>query len=460
MGRTGEAVKRIAPGGYRPTWSPDGKQIAYAFENVDVNPQNGRGEGPLRLVDVDTGEAHDTGVQDAVQPTWSPHGRRIAYVKNLSNAQQRDIWTMSVAGGTETAAITHPSADWSPMWSPDGRYLYFTSDRGGSTNLWRIAIDEASGAVTGDAEPLTTPAAFAAHPAISADGRHIAYSAVSITTNVQALTLNPATQAVRGEPVWITTGSRVWSGPDPSPTGDAVVFYSRYDPEGHLYIVRGDGTGLRQLTADRFIDRMPRWSPDGRSIAFFSNRDGDYELWTIRPDGSELRQLSRAGGGFVAWSPDGSKIATYRAPRPARKQEGGAYIFEVSGPGPNQPQMLPPLQPPSDQYVVNSWSPDGTRLAGQVGYAGKGIVVYSIRDRSYDRLVDFGEYPVWVADSRLLFSDGGKSFWTFDLAARQARRIYSGGRDVLGAPRLTRDGRTAFFSRRTTQADIWIVNLQ
>ena len=67
---------------------------------------------------------------------------------------------------------------------------------------------------------------------------------------------------------------------------------------------------MRQLTSDSAIDRMPRWSPDGNWVACFSNRSGRLELWKIRPDGSDLQQLTEDGAGYLAWAPDGSRIAT------------------------------------------------------------------------------------------------------------------------------------------------------
>ena len=64
-------------------------------------------------------------------------------------------------------------------------------------------------------------------------------------------------------------GSRFWANPDPSPDGASVVFYSQVGPEGDLYVARSDGTGgLRQLTDDAALDRVPRWSPDGSRVLF------------------------------------------------------------------------------------------------------------------------------------------------------------------------------------------------
>ena len=70
-----------------------------------------------------------------------PSGARIAYW--AVDYGQRDIYTIPASGGPRTAVTQDVALDWGPKWSADGRYLYFSSDRGGSMNIWRIAIDEA-----------------------------------------------------------------------------------------------------------------------------------------------------------------------------------------------------------------------------------------------------------------------------------------------------------------------------
>ncbi|MBZ5592242.1 MAG: serine/threonine-protein kinase [Acidobacteriia bacterium] len=460
MGRTGEAARRVTRMGFKPSWSPDGTRLAFSTENVELDPQNSEGRSELWTVQVNTGEARRLSEGDAILASWSPHNHRIAYTHRLGNPAQAEVWTIPVAGGTPAPVISDRATNWNPVWSPDGKYLYFASDRGGSTNLWRVAINEMSGKIRGEPEPITTPAPYLAHPSLSADGRRIVYTSALVTQNIQQLALDPS-GSPKGEPTWVTTGSRRWSDPDPSPDGEWVTFYSLVQPGGHLYVAHPDGTAMRQLTSDSATDRMPRWSPDGKWIACFSNRSGHLELWKIRPDGSDLQQLTEGGAGYVAWSPDGSKIATVGAvEEPPVKWRG--WIVDPNRPWKQQtPEILPPLDPPSVRFLVNSWSPDGERLAGQMGSATQGIMMYSLRSHKYERLTDFGQWPVWLPDSRrVLFVAGGKSCFIVDTKSKQVRKIFSVTRDVIGPPGLTRDGKTAYFSRRVTESDVWLLTLK
>jgi Tol biopolymer transport system component len=122
---------------------------------------------------------------------------------------------------------------------------------------------------------------------------------------------------------------------------------------------------------------------------------------------------------------------------------------------------LPSLDPSLGLFTANAWSPDGERLAGDIGRKDAGIVVYTFRSRTYERLTDFGQWPVWLPDGRrVLFVSGGDGFFVVDRATKRVRKIFSAARDVIGPPRLSRDGRQMFFSRRVTEADIWLLTLR
>ncbi len=477
MRLTGEGVRRVTPMGvsvaFNPSWSPDGTEIAYTSENVQLTPLSWEGRSELWVIDVKTSERRSLEVGDGVQPNWSPNGHRIAYVArvkqagsgNRADARLMDVFTVPVRGGEPVAATNDPFNDWCPVWSPDGQYLYFVSDRGGRMNLWRVPIDEASGKKLGDPEPVTTGVPFLAHPSISADGQRIAYVEKVETANIQKITLDPTAAKVQGEPTWITTSSQGWLNPDPTKDGEWLVFASRDQPVGDLYKIRPDGTGLQQLTKEpNFVDRMPHWSPDKNWIAFFSNRSGPLAVWKIRSDGSGVQQVADAPSTYPVWSPDGALMAVSST----REVAGGEERFTLLVDPNREPKAQTPVELPLPDrglrpFSAQDWSPDRRKLAGQIGAVGsaKGIVIYTFASRSYERLTDFGEWPVWLPDSRrVLFVTGGKEFWVVDARTKEKHPIFRVTRDVLNPARLTGDGRAAFFALRVTAADIYLLTFE
>ena len=147
--------------------------------------------------------------------------------------------------------------------SADGKFLYFSSDRGGSLNLWRVPIDEASGKTLGPPEAVTTPSGFLGHFSFSADGTRLAFESRVMDANVQKLAVDSATETVRGTPLQMTTGSRPWLYVDVSPDGEWLVLAPQFMKED-LYVTRIGSTDIRQLTDDPDRDRMPRWRPTAR----------------------------------------------------------------------------------------------------------------------------------------------------------------------------------------------------
>jgi serine/threonine protein kinase len=485
MSRTGEAVRQITRTGFNPRWSPDSEEIVFATENTQLEPLNWEGTSEVWAVDLHTGTLQILNREDAVQPAWSPHNRRIAYAKrNRSSADRRiadtkgsmkgsgpaqflNIWTMSTSGTDHVAVTTGGIAEWSPVWSKDGTYLYFASDRVGSMNLWRVPMDESTGRPTGEPEAIMTPASYLGHPGISSDGKHIAYVNKFETQNIQRIPFDPVTAKVTGEPEWITKGSRLWSSPDVSPDGQWLVFYSRSPPEGQIYVQRTDGTGLMQLTSETGVGRVPRWSlPRGDWIAF-NSRDpvkDRSQIWMIHPDASGFRQASFAEDGisYPVWSPDGERIAGNS------RHAGKTIIFYPKRSWQEQsPQELPAPGKELGNPAVNSWSPDGIRLALQMSIVGGGsntslgIVTYSFETGEYERLTDYGEWPVWLNDSqRLLFVSKGSYFFVIDSRTKAATKIFTEERDSIGFPRIPGDESYIYFTRRRSEADIWMMDLR
>jgi serine/threonine protein kinase len=449
MGALGESVKRLTDFGFNPAWSPDGRQIVCATEGIQMTPDARYTVSQLWVVDVATGQKRLLFQGDAVQPHWSPHGYRIAYW--AQQAGQRDIFTVRPNAGASEKPVrvtSDPPLDWNPVWSPDGKYLYFSSNRGGSMNLWRVPIDEPSGKVLGQPEPVTTPSPYSGHINISRDGRRLVYVQQAISRNIESIAFDPSTEKVVGERVAVTKGYVT----DLSPDGKSLVFFSFGQQQEDIFVIGVDGKGLRQLTDDPRRDREPRWAPDGKNIAFYSNRSGKYEIWTIAADGSGLQQLTVSPSATVwypVWSSDGARLAF--------SDRTDSFIIDTGKPWKEQsPQALP------SGFVAWSWSRDGRKIAGNKPFGGSsaGIGIYSLDSRGVEWITDRGARPVWLSDNRrLLFGDGDK-ITLIDSQSRKVREVLSVAPNSLNRLSISRDDRRIYFSVAVAEADIWLMSLE
>ena len=459
MGATGENARRLAETGYNPAWSPDGKEIAYSTEGVD-QPFNRSGTGELWAVDVATGAKRAiVRSQDAVQPSWSPRGRRIAFWGVRGQTGIRDLWTVASAGedrGKAVAVTNDAELDWNPVWSADGKYLYFGSDRGGSLNLWKVPIEEETGRVMGEPEPVTLPATRVGAFSLSRDGRHIAYQTIAPLDSLVRFAFDERNEKLAGEPVTLFRSSMQIQDLDVSPDGQWIAFRSSGRQED-LFLIRSDGSSLRQLTDDAYKDRGPIWSPDGKTIAFYSNRSGRYDIWTIRPDGSGLIQVTKGVGKgvwFPHWSPDGSMLAC--------PDGANSYLVHLGGNAPSAEAL--PLPGEGIWFQVTSWSPDGRTLAGYLTSLGgevRGLALYSLASRKYERLSETGDSPIWLRDGRrLLFNDREVAF-LLDVGTKKSHPIWASGMSLrLNSFVLSSDERSLFAVQRLEEGDIWEANFK
>jgi Tol biopolymer transport system component len=391
-----------------------------------------------------------------VQPSWSPGGRRIAFWA-VPEGGQRDILTIGVEGGEPRKVTDDPATDWNPVWSPDGRHLYFSSDRGGQMNLWRVPIDESSGEPTGEPEAITSGVTEAAYDiSLSADGRRIAYISNVSRVSLETVEFDLAAARVTGTPEPVLGGSTAAVWVAVSVDGERLAWVSMGKQED-LYVSRTDGSGRRQLTDDGFKNRRPIWAVDGERIFFYSDRSGSYEIWSIRPDGSGLEQETDTPGHdtiYPAVSPDGLRLGY------SWTMEGVGFVRDLLGE--SEPERLRPMAEGAPAVEPMSFSPDGRWIAGQISTRDDiGIVIYSLETGESRKLTGRGSAPRWLGDSRRLLFNNLGTIELLDIESLERHTILSLTPDrVFFNCELDEQNGRIYYTRISDEADVWLIELE
>ena len=466
MTASGESITRLTDFGYFPSWSPDGVEIVVSPGSFTAPTGVFSDTTGLSVINVKSGQVRALETKGrALQPSWSPGGARIAFWTVRGQTGQRDIWTVAVDGsdaGKGGVPVTDDAAlDWGPTWSPDGRYLYFSSTRGGPMNLWRVRVDERSGQVLAEPEPATTPSTWSGFLSFSRDGTRLAFASQDFHSTLLRVPFDAARGAVTGTPVQILKGTRAIRDHELSPDGQWVAFTEAGVPED-LFVARVDGTQYRRLTDDTFRDRGPAWAPDGSRIAFYSDRSGAYQLWTIRPDGSGLAPLTRGTGtaGFPVWSPDGATIAF------------GQSSWHLVDPttATSVPPAAGPVISKTERFLPASWSPVGGRIAGQIMPSDGAIAslgVYTVATRHFARVpgdIAHGSYwlwPEWLADGRRLLVRRPTGVAVVDADTGAGRTLFDVGGAMVGhTVGISRDNKWITYTETATEGDVWVATIK
>ena len=277
----------------------------------DELPASGRivftGNSPLYTIRPDGSGRKQVPVPASVPrpyygPTWSPDGKRIAF-SAWSSETGDDIYVYNTKTGTAKAVVTGPSEDDQPDWSPEGDRLVYVSDKTGDSELHTINLR------TGRKRRLTNTSLPEENPQWGPGGRYVAFTRCRPAPDEDAGRLcRIALFNLRKDRFRFLTpkqerfsdGDAAWS-----PRGRWIAFV-RWRLNGpsagpQLWKMRSNGSNFKQLTSRRgYYPYGPSWSPNGQRIVFemsvyLGDMEYDYSLRTIRPDGSKNRRLTSWG---------------------------------------------------------------------------------------------------------------------------------------------------------------------
>ncbi len=421
----GGLERMISPFGYRPRWSPDGSKVLFSNALLELLDTPTR----LYTVGLDGNPPQEilpkilAGFQFVGSVRWPPDGKHLSLFGRYAK-KGFGFWVVPLAGGEPEGGIAAPDVakqmeearmDGASvrefLWDPLGRGMYWTAVSQGVRNVWKDAMTDSGERLI----RLTTGPGADSSMAVSGDGKKLAFTARTERPRIWSLPFNPIRGRVIGKGQPITAPGMDASEPALSRDGKKLAFLTERGGKWELWEKSLDDGRERLVLADARQVSGPRWSRDGRTL-MFNRRDyakNEESAFLLTPGRVEQRLTSPKpppwGWGISDWSPDGQWFLLVCSERPA----GGRWQLclapaSVIPVAESQARVL--FADPHHDIYNATYSPDGRWILFQavdtttVGVSK--IAVVPATGGQWTRVTE-GKYwddkPGWSPDGRTIY---------------------------------------------------------
>jgi eukaryotic-like serine/threonine-protein kinase len=464
--------RQFSDEGWSATVSPDGSQItflksaAFGESGSEIWIMRADGSGQRKIVSAPDGAVAFS------SPTWSPDGRWIAYDKFRSGnfGNEASVELFNVERGTTNTAVVQPLLGWGIAWLPDGRLIYAVSEPPpvqNTSNFWSIPVNTATGRPSGTPMKITSGEDFVILPSATTDSKKLSFSRCKVQLDVyvaeffakgprlstpRRLTLNDADDV----PFDWTTDNK------------SVLFLSNRtggNTNFDIFRQRIEESSAEMLVSSPDQKRIARLNPDGTQIIYLIPPETQSGPQTVRV----LRAPIQGGPSQVILEgPDIANIQCSRSPANVcivGRSGAKFFVFAVFDPITGAQRDITQLEQKSGGWNW-SLSPDGTTLAAsELSGTNRQIQLISLTGQA-PRTITLKDWNNllsldWAADGKGFFISSSptgqiSTLLYVDLAGNahslwQVKTFQAN----WGIP--SRDGKYVAIAAPTTECNVWMV---